>query len=273
MNEDQNVSLPAIADMPFGVEVTGTALALPRNTSPDTWREVGISIARVGSASKWWLGDWWRSGEHIYGERKALVESEDWDGPKYETCKNAGVVAAAFERSRRRDLLTFNHHVEVTPLPVEWQDQLLDEAEGERLSIAKLRQRVKQAQEIIAQGWTPDQMERRAAVEAGRTVLANQHKGDDGTVRDRALLAWADRHDRLVRIDRSGDWGNPFVLGEDGDRATVIENFRWYIERKPSLLRRLPELRGKVLACWCCPDDCHGDVLVNLVNEGAGHGD
>jgi hypothetical protein len=28
---------------------------------------------------------------------------------------------------------------------------------------------------------------------------------------------------------------------------------------------RLLELRGKTLGCWCSPQKCHGDVLVDLV--------
>jgi hypothetical protein len=29
----------------------------------------------------------------------------------------------------------------------------------------------------------------------------------------------------------------------------------------------LPELKGKVLGCWCAPSACHGDVLMRLVNK------
>ena len=43
---------------------------------------------------------------------------------------NAGQIAAAFETSRRREVLSFKHHVEVVSLPEEWQDKLLDEAEA-----------------------------------------------------------------------------------------------------------------------------------------------
>jgi hypothetical protein len=28
----------------------------------------------------------------------------------------------------------------------------------------------------------------------------------------------------------------------------------------------LPELRGKDLACWCAPERCHGQVLLELAN-------
>jgi hypothetical protein len=36
---------------------------------------------------------------------------------------------------------------------------------------------------------------------------------------------------------------------------------------RAKLLQRLPELRGKNLACWCKPGEpCHGHVLLELAN-------
>jgi hypothetical protein len=62
-------------------------------------------------------GDWWAYGEHGYGDRKALVESEDWEGPAFQTCMHAASISRAFDETcRRRQVLTFNHHVEVAPL-------------------------------------------------------------------------------------------------------------------------------------------------------------
>lgn len=76
------------------------------------------------------------------------------------------------------------------------------------------------------------------------------------------LIAWAEAHGLFVRIDRRSEWGNPFELPDDGDRATVIANYEThYLPHKPSLLERLGELRGKALGCWCAPEPCHGDVL------------
>jgi hypothetical protein len=60
-------------------------------------------------------------------------------------------------------------------------------------------------------------------------------------------------------------WANPFLLGDDGDRPTVIANYGWYFERKPSLQTQLPGLRGKVLGCWCYPLRCHGNLLIELL--------
>lgn len=62
-------------------------------------------------------------------------------------------------------------------------------------------------------------------------------------------------------------WRNPYRIGRDGDRAMVIQRYREYLLGRPDLLARLPELRGKRLACWCRPYFlCHGDVLAELAD-------
>jgi hypothetical protein len=53
----------------------------------------------------------------------------------------------------------------------------------------------------------------------------------------------------------------------DGTRAEVIAKYREYLLNSPELLEQLPELQGKVLACWCTPKPCHGDVLLELLDE------
>jgi hypothetical protein len=161
----------------------------------------------------------------------------------------------------------------VANLPTDWQDKLLDEFEREKHTRSQIRGRVKEVKSFLAQGWTPQQLDKKARVEAGESVLANMADDGHGRAKDEALINWADAEDLFVRIDRQSVWGNPFILDEDGDRETVIENYRWYLGRKPSLLNRIDQLNGKVLGCWCCPEACHGDVLLHAINqEGCGHG-
>ncbi|CAF0867800.1 unnamed protein product [Adineta ricciae] len=70
-----------------------------------------------------------------------------------------------------------------------------------------------------------------------------------------------------VYIGRPSDWGNPFVIGKDGDRDDVIRKYRNWIMRQADLLARIkPELQGKRIACWCKPEACHGDVLAELAD-------
>ncbi len=89
----------------------------PACAGPLKLRGAGELLGKLERSVSWWLGDWWAFGEKRYGERKAIVEDEGWDGPDYGACRNAGSIAGGFELSRRRDSLTFKHHAEVAALP------------------------------------------------------------------------------------------------------------------------------------------------------------
>jgi hypothetical protein len=52
--------------------------------------------------------------------------AEDWEGPSYQGCIDAGTVARAFEITRRHVDLSFAHHREVAALPPAEADALLD---------------------------------------------------------------------------------------------------------------------------------------------------
>ena len=73
-------------------------------------------------------------------------------------------------------------------------------------------------------------------------------------------------------IGRPSIFGNPFSIGRDGDRDSVIEKYRVYflerIKRDESFRLSVESLRGKVLACWCRPLACHGDVIVEYLERG-----
>lgn len=62
-------------------------------------------------------------------------------------------------------------------------------------------------------------------------------------------------------------WANPYKIGRDGSREQVIRMYRDYVLNSPELIAALPELRNKILGCWCNPLPCHGDVLVELVRH------
>lgn len=70
-----------------------------------------------------------------------------------------------------------------------------------------------------------------------------------------------------VYIGRPSPFGNPFVIGPDGDRDEVVRKYEEWLMSQPDLLSRLPELKGKILGCWCKPNACHGDVLAKLADN------
>ena len=110
--------------------------------------------------------------------------------------------------------------------------------------------------------WSESELDRRQIVENGGTVVANMHQETD-----RALIHWAKTTGRFARIDRNSDWGNPFEIPNDGDRDTVCDSYEIFFPRKFSLHNRLDELKGKVLGCWCFPQRCHGDFLVEAAKK------
>jgi hypothetical protein len=74
-------------------------------------------------------------------------------------------------------------------------------------------------------------------------------------------------------------YGNPFVLNDVNDtaeRAEVIDAYeKWLLspEQASLVARARANLLGKILACWCKPKACHGDVLLWLVNATEGEVD
>ena len=75
------------------------------------------------------------------------------------------------------------------------------------------------------------------------------------------------RANRRYRLAAS-PWANLYREGRDGDRGEVIAKYEDWLRSQPALMAALPELRGKVLGCWCAPEPCHGDVLLRLANGG-----
>jgi len=93
-----------------------------------------------------------------------------------------------------------------------------------------------------------------------------------------------------VKVDRSTQWGNPFTVADAISVAHVRpENAAQFVvncfvdwlrgdrqnwlgaesdKAAAAILARMPDLRGKNLACWCKPGDpCHADVLLDLANQ------
>jgi hypothetical protein len=104
--------------------------------------------------------------------------------------------------------------------------------------------------------WMDDEKERKAKAESGCSVVANQQ-------RDKNLIQWAEKNGKAVRVDRGTVFGNPFILGADGDRDCVCDAYaNHYLPQKPSILKALPTLKGKVLICHCYPERCHAESLI-----------
>lgn len=74
-----------------------------------------------------------------------------------------------------------------------------------------------------------------------------------------------------VYVGRPTCWGNPYERDDIGSSELLVALYRDWISgdsRSAAIARRrLPELRGRDLLCWCPPGDpCRADVLLELAN-------
>jgi hypothetical protein len=92
--------------------------------------------------------------------------------------------------------------------------------------------------------------------------------------RTRAVNLRTEQHD--VYIGRAGHghdgfFGNPFRLGEHEPRGATIQRYReWFLARiasDPEFRKRVLELKGKRLGCFCKPHACHGGVMAQWIDE------
>lgn len=99
------------------------------------------------------------------------------------------------------------------------------------------------------------------------------------------LSEWMKNKDEHVYIGRKGVvfidgvrfplydsiWANPYKIDEYNSREEVLESYLEYIENKlmsnKNLINELLKLKGKKLGCWCKPECCHGDILIDLIKK------
>ena len=118
----------------FPIKLTETGLIAEPDATEDAWRRVGEALARIERGTQWLIGDWYN--QIPWGDKQAACERV---GINPKTARNYAVVANTIPMSRRRDI-SFGHHEVVAALPEEDQDELLDEAVREGLSVRKLKE-------------------------------------------------------------------------------------------------------------------------------------
>lgn len=79
-----------------------------------------------------------------------------------------------------------------------------------------------------------------------------------------------------IYIGRSGKglngyFGNPIPLKSSESRASILTQYREYfytrIDEDHEFKDRVIALKGKTLGCFCKPNTCHGDIIVEYLNS------
>jgi hypothetical protein len=70
---------------------------------------------------------------------------------------------------------------------------------------------------------------------------------------------------------KSSIFCNPYKITKDTTRDEVLQKYRVYMEKMLdediNMQHELSKLKNKNLGCWCAPEKCHGDVLLELINK------
>lgn len=110
----------------------------------DDWLQCGQFIRQAKGAVHFWIGDFINYGESRWGEQyKDAIALTGFD---YGTLRNDKWVASRVELSRRRDNLSFDHHVEVADFPPDEQEELLELASKKKMTTRDFRNYLNQLQ-------------------------------------------------------------------------------------------------------------------------------
>lgn len=74
-----------------------------------------------------------------------------------------------------------------------------------------------------------------------------------------------------ARTGFDGYFGNPFRLEDySGDRDACIKDYKDYFYNRlgwdEEFYNKVRALKDKVLGCWCWPELCHGEVIIEYLD-------
>lgn len=116
---------------------TATGLVVNGQTTLGEWESVGGVLRRLDASIQWLIGDWINYGERQWG--KTYEQVAEATGYEVTALRNFAYVANAVDSSLRSDELSFGHHQLVAPMEPELQQQWLDYARTNGLSISQMR--------------------------------------------------------------------------------------------------------------------------------------
>jgi hypothetical protein len=166
--------------------------------------------------------------------------------------------SSAFQKIASIPDTTFEEVIAAKKKAVE--DSVAELTTAGMLKVAKEVKYEQRKQDAQKEQWSDEEAEIMERVKLGETVVINMNK-------HLKVLKYAEDNGLYVRIDRFSDWGNPFLLDDDGSRDEVCDWFEDnYFPYRKSLHKKIKHLKGKVLGCHCYPNRCHGETLKSIVD-------
>lgn len=96
-----------------------------------------------------------------------------------------------------------------------------------------------------------------------QTTLVNQRHTDEYDI-DIGRANGGNSHLLNTPVGDDGWLGNPFTMANH-TREEAVEKYREAFRsrlQEDAFREAVESLQGKTLACWCYPQECHGDVIL-----------
>jgi len=176
--------------------LTTTGINFRRDISHEEWQDLGKYIRQRVDGYQWAIGDFINAGKEEWGSYYA--EASEITNYSESSLRKFSMVAAGFDLFRRRNNLTYSHHIEA--LTTDDPDRWLDFAEQENLTVRALREAINQHSHLPSGNSSPvakydkwsQQSEDRAAKVVSYTRSTKSKKTRDAWeqyVRDE-ILRW-----------------------------------------------------------------------------------
>jgi len=140
-------------------EITQTGISFSRDLTLEEWKALGIHIRQRVDGFQWAIGDFINAGKDEWGDFYSLAS--DITNYSYSSLRKFAMVSAGYDLFRRRNSLSYSHHIEalVADNPQQW----LELAEENGWSVRELREEINPVKELsdsarvpIYTRWTED---------------------------------------------------------------------------------------------------------------------
>ena len=148
---------------------------------------------------------------HARTIKKQLYAAQVEEALKRELGPNGPKFVGATPEAHLRPLVSVKNDDETLVAAFTKAQEIAKEENQGKLTEAIVSRAVEETRQSPRAGdlaWSRSELDRKAQVLAGKTVVANMHKDVD-----LALIAWAKEVGKFIPIDRRSDWGNPFEIG------------------------------------------------------------
>lgn len=125
-------------------EIVDTGISFSRELTFDEWKELGLHIRQRVDGYRWAIGDFINAGKDDWGDY--YTHASEITDYSISSLRKFAMVSGGYELFRRRNKLTYSHHVEafVTENPAKW----LERAESKNWSVRRLRDEINSTKEL-----------------------------------------------------------------------------------------------------------------------------